>query len=55
MEISDFVLEQVFNRIESEDGPVWWRECAEPGEGYMIVWGTGQELHTYRYPPNFLE
>lgn len=50
MNISPFVLEQVFHRIDTDDGPVWWRQAKEPNEGYIVFWET-EHLHTYFYPP----
>lgn len=60
MELSDFVMEQVFHHIPAKYDDlgelvfdeVWWREVKDDGEGYILVWGNGIHDHTYHYPPN---
>lgn len=56
MKIDEFVLDCVFNRISLLSGEiVYWRECVEPNEGYLILWDSGQHHHTYRHPETLYE
>lgn len=60
MNIDQYVADLIFNKIETEDSCVYWRECVlrpdmQHGEqGYIIVWPDGTRLHTYQYPPNWV-
>lgn len=56
MEIDQFVLDNVFHHIPatSHSDAVWWRETTDH-DGYILVWVTGEHLHTYRYPPDLFE
>jgi hypothetical protein len=59
VEISDFAMEHVFNKIVTEEGDViYWRDCVlrndmvHGEQGYVIVFSNGDCHHTYHYPPN---
>jgi hypothetical protein len=53
--VPEFVLNNVFNKIETPNSIVYWRECNEEGEGYVIYYPqNGSYHHTYRYPPNWI-
>jgi len=55
MQISDFVLDQVFNRLDSQYDdrfPVWWAHTTDR-DGYIMIWEDGNDFHTYRYPPDW--
>lgn len=61
VEISDFAMEHVFNKIVTKDGDViYWRDCVlrddmRPGEqGYMVVFANGDAHHTYRLPTTWI-
>lgn len=60
MKIDEYALNLSFYKVETIDGPVWWRECVlhedmVPGtQGYMLIYKDGSCCHTYSYPPNFL-
>jgi hypothetical protein len=53
LDLDDFCLEQLFNRIEITNMTVFWRETVER-DGYMVLWSNGEYLHTYRYPPDWI-
>ncbi len=58
--MDQYILDLCFHKIQTEHGPVWWRSCVlrddmQHGEqGYMVIYENGNHLHTYHYPPNFL-
>lgn len=52
IEVSEWVLDQIMNRVELEDGgTAWYINCEE---GYMVVWSDGNHHHTYHDPANWL-
>lgn len=52
--IDQFVLDNVFNRIERDGKIFYWRECAGDQEGYIVIYSDGSHHHTYVNPENWL-
>jgi hypothetical protein len=50
--LDNYAMRQTFYRIpeSGEYDEVFWREVKGDGEGYLLVWPTGQSHHTYRHP-----
>lgn len=58
----EFIMDHVFHKIITKDhNVVYWRSCVlredmKHGEqGYMVVYHDGSHVHTYHYPPNWIE
>lgn len=47
--LDEFAVRHVFNRIKTDDGPVYW---AELDDAYLLVWPDGETLHSYHHPHN---
>lgn len=54
LNLNEYIVENLFDVVETSDGPVYYASTKEK-DGWMVVWPDGQCLHTYHYPPNFLE
>ena len=53
--IDDFILENVFRKVDTGDGvPVWYTRTFDQ-DGWIVLYPDGEHFHTYRYPPDFLE
>lgn len=54
LEIDEFCLDRIFNKIEVEDDFVYWRECVD-SDGYMLLFSDGSHHHTYHHPERIFE
>lgn len=55
MDVPNFVLERVMNKIDNLDGDIiWWAPVLGGDDGYVLLWENGDYHHTYHYPPNFI-
>lgn len=52
--IDEFVLENLFRRVDTDDGPVYYRITIDH-EGWVVVWPDGSHLHTYLNPESWLK
>lgn len=55
VEVSEWVLDRIMNRVETPDGPAWHINCSDDLEGYIIIWSDGSHMHTYHRPENILK
>ena len=52
--IPQFILDNVFEAVETEGGIVYFALTKER-DGWVVYWPqTNDTLHTYFYPPDFL-
>lgn len=40
----------MFNKLDTRDGVVYWREVVGEEDGYLMVYANGSYLHTDRHP-----
>ena len=55
MNVDQFLLDRLFYKINSPDGLVYWAPVIGGGEGYVVLWEDGSSMHSYLYPPNWIE
>lgn len=50
--IDDFVVEQLFERVDRADGTHYHYALTKDQDGWIVVFEDGEHLHTYRFPPD---
>lgn len=50
--IDDFVVEQLFERVDQSDGTHYHYALTKDQDGWIVVFEDGEHLHTYRFPPD---
>jgi len=54
MELNEYAVSQIFHPVVKDGKTIaWYRETVD-GDAWLVVWPNGENLHTYRFPPDWL-
>ena len=53
LKLSEFATRCLLHKLVDAEGNVcYWRTAVGKDSGYIVVWPNGDDIHTYRYPPD---